>query len=91
MKIKRKPVEFEVWQFTKDKYNKEPHNYPMIIDMADIANVETIRNRTDRFLMIAHNDNTTIIHEGDYIIKSSDGKFYKCDAELFEMFYDIIE
>ena len=91
MKIKRKPVEFEVWQFTKDKYNKEPNNYPMIIDMADVANVERVRNRTDRFLMIAHDDNTTIVHEGDYIIKSSDGKFYKCDSELFEIFYDIVE
>ena len=75
MKIKRKPIEFKVWQFTKDKYNKKPHNYPMIIDMADIANVETETGILERRMAVKGNEwNKTGVEKEFTIVMFADVK-----------------
>jgi hypothetical protein len=84
MKIRKKPVEVEGMQFTRETKDKvfnwiNCNRWPMF----DEDDEPTIRIQT------LEGDHTARL--GDWIIKGVAGEFYPCKPDIFKKTYDIIE
>ncbi len=84
MKFRKKPVEVEAWQFTKETKDQVFNNitcnhYPGFDVMGEpIIIIETLEGK-----MIAQ--------IGDWIIKGVNGEFYPCKPDIFEKTYEALE
>ena len=86
-RYRKKPVEIEAVQFTRDNWDEvvaftegkaTTFNKSLILEDKYICNVSTLEG-----VMVAT--------EGDFIIKGIKGEFYPCKPDIFFMTYDEVE
>ena len=86
-KYKKKPVEIEAVQFTRDN----------VEEIKEFTEGNAINFRTERcingksYCEIKILEGTMTATEGDYIIKGVNGEFYPCKPDVFEKIYELVE
>lgn len=84
-KYRKKPVEIEAWQFTKDNFSK---GVPEFIKRAESLSLysqyggEVIGGEIETL------EGKMKVSENDYIIRGVQGEFYPCKPDIFEKTYD---
>jgi hypothetical protein len=86
-KYRKKPVEVEAWQFTKENYHvgvpyQFRHKNVSVWSQygGDVieGEIKTLEGKMK-------------ISENDYIIKGVKGEFYPCKPDIFEATYEMVE
>ena len=86
-KYKKKPVEIEAIQFTRDN----------VEEIKEFTEGNAINFRTERcingnsYCEIKILGGTMTATEGDYIIKGVNSEFYPCKPDVFEKIYELVE
>lgn len=87
MKYRKKPVEIEAVQFTRD-------NWAEIVSFTNGAARDiTIERRPNGkcTCIIPTLEGDHIANENDYIIKGVNGEFYPCKPDIFSKTYEAVE
>lgn len=87
MRYRKKPVEIEAVQFTRD-------NWDEVVSFTNgAAQNLTIERRPDGkcTCIIPTLEGDHIVNERDYIIKGAIGEFYPCKQYIFESTYERVE
>ena len=82
MKYRKKPVEVEAIQLTKDN----------MIEVLSFCNSnDIVASNEDGQLSIRTLEGTMIASVNDYIIRGVKGEIYPCKPDIFEQTYDKVE
>lgn len=82
MKYRKKPVEIEAIQLTKDN----------MIEVLSFCNCnDIVASNEDGTLSINTLEGTMTASIGDFIIKGIKGEFYPCKPDIFEQTYDRVD
>jgi hypothetical protein len=86
MKVRKKPVEVEAWQFTRknlkehDSWVRQHPEFCLVSQYGgDVV-----------YLEIETLEGTMRGELGDYIIKGVNGEFYPCKPDIFEKTYEVL-
>jgi len=79
MKVRKKPVEVEAEQYTRENWINVQNLMCMAYtpDPPQLFGIETL-------------EGNMTVSEGDWIIKGVAGEFYPCKPDIFEKTYDIL-
>lgn len=90
MKVRKKPVEVEAWQFTKKNYAvgaphfiRHAHGNPVTLWSQHGGKVIGGEIKTLEGVMT--------VSENDWIIKGVKGEFYPCKPDIFADLYEVVE
>lgn len=83
MKYKKKPVEIEAIQLTKE-------NACEVLTFCNSSG-DIIASNDDGTISIKTLEGTMVANIGDYVIKGVAGEFYPCKPDIFEATYDLVE
>ena len=84
MKYKKKPVEIEAIQLTKE-------NTCEVLTFCNHSGDIIASNDDDGTISIKTLEGTMVANIGDYVIKGVAGEFYPCKPDIFEATYDLVE
>ena len=83
MKYRKKPVEIEAIQLTRE-------NACEVLTFCNSSG-DIVASNDDGTVSIKTLEGTMIANIGDYIIKGVKGEFYPCKPDIFEATYDLVE
>jgi len=82
-------------EFTEERYQKNPLEYPFVFDRANFSEMWCGKKVDDgRYYIMNHTNtigfrNETVLSNGDYILREDDGWLYSLPKQTFEKNYTL--